>query len=193
MIVEGLVTTTDAAAGPHLAPMGPRVEGDFAKLLFRPFRTSTTYKHLVSRRHGVFHITDDVGLIARAAVSRLAQMPPTRPATRISGFVLTDACRAFEFEVVGIDESHERVSIDTAVVRRHDLRPFVGFQRAKHAVLEAAILATRLHILPRGEVVAELRKLRVIVDKTAGPAEFEAMTFLEEFVAEFDGRDGGPA
>ena len=58
-------------------------------------------------------------------------------------------------------------------------RDFFGFNRAKHAVVEAAILATRFHILPLAEVAAEFKKLRVIVGKTGGPDEHAAMDLLE--------------
>ena len=71
------------------------------------------------------------------------------------------------------------------MVHRHSLREFFGFNRAKHAVIEAAILATRFHLLPADEIEAEFRKLRVIVDKTGGDAEHEAMAFLEAEWAQF--------
>ena len=35
-------------------------------------------------------------------------------------------------------------------------REFFGFNRAKHAVLEAAILATRVELLPADEILSEL-------------------------------------
>jgi hypothetical protein len=177
-ILEGLVTTTDADGGMHLAPMGPRVTPDWKRLLLRPFPTSTTYCNLKARGEGVLHVTDDVWLLARAALGE-ALAPRRRPAHRINGFVLEDACRFYEFKVLRIDETGERVQIEAEVVHFGAQREFWGFNRGKHAVLEAAILATRLHILPIAEVVAEYQKLRVIVDKTGGPAEIEAFAFLQ--------------
>jgi hypothetical protein len=188
MIVEGLVTTLDADGTPHLAPMGPRVVGDFHALLLRPFPTSHTYANLRRSREGVFHVTDDALLIAKAAVGAAA-VPPYRSAEAVRGVVLTGACRAFEFRITSIDDSKERVHIDADVVHAVTLREFVGFNRAKHAVVEAAIVATRFHLLPEAEVSAEFRKLRTVVDKTGGPAEDEAMTFLEMRWTAF--REGG--
>ena len=69
-----------------------------------------------------------------------------------------------------------------AVVHRGVHREFIGFNRARHAVLEAAIYATRLHMLPRAFVESELARLQVIVDKTAGTQELEAMALLTEHV-----------
>lgn len=183
MILEGLVTTRNADGSPHLAPMGPRVGEDLARFVLRPFPTSGTYRNLLAHGEGVLHVTDDALLIAKAAVGRADPLPPLRPAERVNGFVLADCCRWYEFVVRGIDDSAERVTIDAEVVHVGRGRDWWGFNRAKHAVLEAAILATRLHLLPHDEVAAEFRKLRVIVDKTGGPAEHEAMAFLEQHLA----------
>jgi hypothetical protein len=61
-------------------------------------------------------------------------------------------------------------------------REFIGFNRARHAVLEAAILATRVHLLPAEQIRDELTRLRVPVEKTAGPREEEAWTMVENYV-----------
>jgi hypothetical protein len=68
------------------------------------------------------------------------------------------------------------------VVHRGFRREFIGFNRARHAVLEAAILATRTHLIPADEIREEYVKLQVIVDKTAGPRELEAMQLLTQYV-----------
>ena len=56
--------------------------------------------------------------------------------------------------------------------------PFVGFNRAQAAVIEAAILASRLHLLPRGKVESEIAYLEIAVTKTAAAAELEAWGWL---------------
>src|SRR5438105_3661851 len=179
MILEGLVTTLNPDGSPHLAPMGPRVEGDFARFLLRPFPTSATYRNLLAHGEGVLHVTDDALLIAKAALGAADPLPPLRPAEQVDGFVLADCCRHYEFVVKKVDASGERVHMEAEVVHAGRHRDFWGFNRAKHAVVEAAILATRLHLLPPAEVAAEFARLRVIVEKTGGPAEHEAMSFLE--------------
>ncbi|HJZ55065.1 MAG TPA: DUF447 domain-containing protein [Gemmataceae bacterium] len=179
MILEGLVTTRNPDGSPHLAPMGPRVAPDFSRFLLRPFPGSTTYRNLLVHPEGVLHVTDDALLIAKAALGSAHPPPPLRPAERVNGFVLADCCRHYEFVVKSIDGSGERVHIEVEVVHTGRHRDFWGFNRAKHAIVEAAILATRLHILRRDEIEAEFEKLWVIVNKTGGPAELEAMAFLE--------------
>ena len=81
-----------------------------------------------------------------------------------------------------IDSTPPRSRIETAVVHHGTRRDFIGFNRASHAVLEAAIYATRVHLLPRAFIDSELARLQVIVDKTAGARELEAMALLTEYV-----------
>ena len=185
MILEGLVTTTDATGGPHLAPMGPTVDVAFTKLLLRPFPTSNTYRNLLRHGEGVFHVTDDARLIALAAVCAVPELPATMPAERVRGFMLTDCCRAYEFVVRKVDDSRERIHLEADIVHTHRVRDFLGFHRAKHAVIEAAILATRFHLLPAETISAEFAKLRVVVEKTGGAAEHEAMAVLDAKWAEY--------
>ena len=184
MILEGIVTTISAAREINIAPMGPRVDAAMTRFLLRPFNTSQTYRNLRAHGEGVLHVTDDVLLLARAALGRLVVLPPLMPARAIRGWVLRDACRAYEFRVKSIDDSEERVNIEVAVVHHGALREFFGFNRAKHAVVEAAILATRTDFLPLDEIEAEYRKLGVIVQKTGGDQEKEAFEFLREHVAQ---------
>ena len=182
MILEGIVTTLSPTGAINIAPMGPRVDADMKRFLLRPFNTSTTYHNLRGHGEGVLHVTDDVLLLARAAVGQLIAMPPLMPAVAVRGWVMRDACRAYEFRVVSIDDRAERVNIEVEVVYHGSLRDFFGFNRAKHAVVEAAILATRTHLLPLDEIEAEYRKLAVIVQKTGGEQEKAAFEFLRAHV-----------
>lgn len=184
MILEGVVTTRSDDGSINVAPMGPIVDESMAWLTLRPFQTSITFHNLKRQRAGVFHVVDDVLLLARAAIGRLVVPPPMEPAQTIDGAVLADACRWYEFEIVQFDDSKERAELRARVVHVGRIRDFFGFNRAKHAVLEAAILSTRLHLLPPADVRAELARLKIPVDKTAGPREAEAFSLLEGYVEE---------
>ena len=178
MILEGIVTTVSPEGGLHVAPMGPRVDAEMKRLLLRPFPSSQTYQNLVAHGEGVLHVTDDVLLLARAALGKVEANSPHQPASKVRGFVLTDACRFYEFRVRSIDDSDERVRIDAEVVHTGRFRDFFGFNRAKHAIVEAAILATRTDFLPLDEIDVEYGKLAVLVEKTGGEQERAAFAFL---------------
>jgi hypothetical protein len=182
MILEGIVTTVAPSGLVNVAPMGPRVDAEMKTFLLRPFPTSQTYQNLKAHGEGVLHVTDDVLLLARAAVGVLEPLPELVPAAKVRGFVLKNACRYYEFRVRSMDEREERVRIEAEVVHTGRLRDFFGFNRARHAVVEAAILATRTDFLPLAEIEAEYRKLRILVDKTGGEQEQAAFQFLSEHV-----------
>jgi uncharacterized protein len=184
MILEGIITTTSSTGAIHIAPMGPDVEPSFERLLFRPYRTSQSYQNLLKHGEGVLHVTDDVLLLAQAAVGRVESFPEHIPAARVKGFVLTDSCRYFEFRVRSIDDREDRVRIDAEVVHSKTLRDFFGFNRAKHAVVEAAILATRTEFLPLSGILEDYGKLATLVEKTGGPKEKEAFRFLRTYLDE---------
>ena len=131
---------------------------------------------------GVLHVSDDVLLLAKAAIGAVDPLPQLVPATHVHGFVLADACRYYEFRVVSLDDREERTTIDAEVVHAARLRDFFGFNRAKHAVVEGAILATRKHLLPAAEIAAEYRRLAVLVEKTGGTQEREAFQLLHDYV-----------
>ncbi len=60
---------------------------------------------------------------------------------------------------------------------------FMGFNRAQAAVMEGAVLVSRLHRLPREKVESEMRYLQIAIDKTAGSEEHEAWSWLQQAVA----------
>ena len=186
LILEGIVTTLNADGTVNISPMGPHVDDDAApnivRLLLKPYNTSTTYQNLKRTGAGVSHVTDDVEMIARAAVGDLDPQPPLLGATAVEGRILAGQCRYYELHIRSLDDSRERVEIACDVVAAGRLRDFLGFNRAKHAVLEASILATRTDFLPPETIRTELARLRPLVEKTAGPAERRAFEFLEAFV-----------
>jgi hypothetical protein len=164
--------------------MGPIVDAGFTQLLLRPFRTAVTYQNLKRSGAGVLHVTDDVELLARAAVGRLEALPPLRPAEAVHGVILSDCCRWYAFRVESIDDSADRAAIAARVVDKGRVRDFFGFNRAKHAVIEAAILATRIGLLNADFIRAEFERLSAPVQKTGGREEHRAFEFLRQYVTE---------
>lgn len=182
MILEGIVTTLNPDGSINVAPMGPRVEDQsFARFVLRPYRSSTTYRNLKALGEGVLHVTDDVLLLARAAIGPVTDVP-CRPADVVNGRILLDACRYHEFRVVSLDGGDDRVTIVAETVATGRFRDFFGLNRAKHAVVEAAILATRVAFLPRAEILAEYVKLATLVEKTGGIAEHQAFSLLRNHI-----------
>jgi hypothetical protein len=184
MILEGIVTTEDAQGRVNIAPMGPEFEPGRDHFLLKPFSTAHTYANLLQHPEGVFHVTDDVLLFARAAIGEVEPTPARVPAARVRGQVLVDACRAYEFRIVEIDDTQDRVRMRAQIVHTWSQRDFFGFNRAKHAVIEAAILATRVHLIAPSEIAVEYRRLEPLVQKTGGRDEEQAFAILSQYVQE---------
>jgi uncharacterized protein len=178
VILETIVTTMDKQGVINFAPMG--VEWSEEIIVLKPFLETTTFRNVSESRTAVVNLTDDAMLFAQGAIS--SPQFPFLPAVAVRGVVLEAACSWRELEVLSMDTTPPRARIDTRVVHRGMKREFIGFNRARHAVLEAAILATRTHLLPAEQIREEYARLQTVVDKTAGPRELEAMELLTQYV-----------
>jgi len=181
MIIESIVTTQAADGSVHIAPMGVIWRDETPMLA--PFRPSTTLDNLGAHPFAVINHTDDVRIFAGCLTGRRDW--PTRPADKIAGHVLADALSHQEVAVERRDEDETRPRFVCRVVHAANHLPFAGFNRAQAAVIEAAILVSRLHILPADKIEREIAYLEIAIGKTAGPREREAWLWLTERIAEF--------
>jgi hypothetical protein len=177
-IIETVVTTINPDGGVNCAAMG--VEWDDERIVIKPYRGTRTLRNLQATEAGVVNLTDDILLFSQAALGD--PHPPTRPAAEIEGAVLEAACSWREVRVEGVEDGGPRARVTTVVVGGGSGREFLGLNRARHAVLEASILASRAHRLDAGDIRTELRRLEELVDKTAGPREREAMAYVTRHV-----------
>ena len=186
MIRETIVTTLSPEGKVHIAPLGLIAEPQRADGLgpegdgwiIAPFRPSTTLDNLRANPHAVANFTDDVLIFAGCLTGNRDW--PTRPATRVPGVVLDAALAHAELKVDRVEEDEQRPRFHCKMVFEASHEPFQGFNRAQSAVIEAAILASRLHMLPREKIERELGYLQTAVEKTAGPREHEAWRLLVE-------------
>jgi len=176
MIRECIVTTINEEGRVHIAPLGLIADGE--GWVIAPFRPSTTLDNLRSNPFAVANFTDDVLIFAGCLTGNKDW--PTRTSTHVPGAVLDGALSHAELAADRIEEDDQRPRFHCRVVHEAMHMPFKGFNRAQAAVIEAAILASRLHMLPREKIERELAYLQIAVEKTAGPREHEAWRLLVE-------------
>jgi hypothetical protein len=174
MIQELIVSTQNRAGEVHLAPMGVHVNGD--ELIILPFRPSTTLRNLVVTGDAVLNYCDDVRVFAGCLTGRRDWA--LNPAEKIQGSVLVCALAHTEVELVRIEENDTRPRLFCTAVHTVNHAPFKGFNRAQYSVLEAAILISRLKMLPLEKIETEIDYLRIGLEKTAGDRELEAWGWL---------------
>jgi uncharacterized protein len=183
-LIETVVTTTGSDGVVNCAAMGVRWGEE--ELVFWPFHATRTLKNLRFRGEAVVHLTDDVLLFVQAALGH--PLPAVRAASVIAGSVIEEANGWREVVVTEItpgEDGMARSRVRARVVATGTgTRPPLGLCRARHAAVEASILASRVKWLGSERVCAELARLQELVDKTAGPRERAAMDYVRRYVAE---------
>ncbi len=181
MIRETIVTTLSPEGRPHVAPMGATpIDGGW---LLQPFRPSTTLENFLATRCGCVNFTDDARVFAGCVTKRRPDWP-TEPALAVPSVRLAGALAHDEVEVERIEDGDgQRPKLHCRTVHAANDRAFGGLNRAVAAVLEGAVLVSRLDMLPADKIDAEFGYLQIAIDKTAGPKEREAWGWLSDAVA----------
>ncbi|CAE6781305.1 hypothetical protein R69658_05263 [Paraburkholderia aspalathi] len=180
MIHETIVTTAACDGRPHIAPMGARYEGEF--IILSPFRPSVTLDNIVASRAAVLNFTTDVRIFAGCVTHRATDWP-TLAASRVASVRLAESLAHAELELDELRDDKERPVLRMKCVHRENHTPFAGFNRAQAAVVEGAILVSRIFMLPADKVDREMAYLQIAIDKTAGDAERTAWGWLTAAIA----------
>jgi hypothetical protein len=181
MIRETIVSTMNDSGQGHLAPLGLIAEAD--GWVIAPFHPSTTLNNLRSVPFAAANFTDDVRVFAGCLTGR--SQWPMAACEEIPVARLANALAHAELAVTHVSEDNQRPRFHCRVLHSAAHAPFRGFNRAQAAVIEAAILVSRLHLLPRNKIEGEIAYLQSAVSKTASPAEEEAWGWLLDAVAAF--------
>jgi len=177
LIIEGLITTVDEQGCPHVSPLGPVVDEHLNKWTLRPFKSSNTFQNLRNYSHCCFHVTDDVLTVVSLV---LKKRPQIQLSPKNGVWIIESACQWFHLKVKDWDLSNPRTEATADVVDSEVLRPFWGWNRAKHAILEAAILMTRTHLLTHEYIEEQFAQFQIAVEKTAGENEHVAWNMILE-------------
>lgn len=181
LIYETIITSLNADGQPYIAPFGIRERGDL--VIMAPFRPSITLDNILLHRCAVMNLTDDVRVFAGALTGRRDW--PSRPADKVYGAVLESALAHRELQLLEVREDAQRPELVFKVVHEAQHLPFRGFNRAQAAVIELAVLVSRLHMLPIEKIDAEMAYLNIAIEKTAGEREMQAWQWLVERVENF--------
>jgi uncharacterized protein len=177
-IYETVITTVAADGRVHVAPMGVRYAGELVVLM--PFKPSTTLDNVLATRHAVLNVVTDTRVFAGCVTGR--RNWPTVAAECVDGQRLLCALGHVELELAEHHDDAQRPVLRLARVHAATHAPFIGLNRAQAAVLEGAVLVSRLHMLPMEKIETEMKYLQIAIDKTAAAAEHEAWGWLREAV-----------
>ncbi len=162
--------------------MGARYEGE--RIILAPFRPSVTLDNVIATRAAVLNFTIDVRIFA-GCVTHCATDWPTVAASRVPSVRLAESLAHAELELDELRDDAERPVLVMKCVHRENHAPFAGFNRAQSAVVEGAILVSRLFMLPADKVDREMAYLQFAIDKTAGDNERTAWSWLVAAIARY--------
>lgn len=178
MIYETIISSIDAEGNVHVTPFGIRMQDGL--VVISPFKPSRTLDNILATKHAVLNMTDDVRLFAGALTGReVGELVPTE---KIVGFRLSDVLAHKELGLVKVQDDAVRPQLFLEVVHEVQHQPFQGFNRAQAAVIELAVLVSRLKRLPMEKINQEIAYLSIAIEKTAGSREQEAWGWLIEAV-----------
>jgi len=167
MIRESIVITTDLKKKPHVVPMG--ITFNKKKLFISPFIPSKTYLNLKENPYAVINFIDDVNIFVDALLGK--KNFKIQSTKRIKSFYLKNALSYIEVKVIKSIEHKIRPKFECKILKETSIGSFKGFNRAQLSVIEAAILVSRIDILPMKKIKKEINYLQVAIDKTAGKNE----------------------
>ena len=180
-IIESIITTLNADGSVQIAPMG--VWEYHGKMVLAPFRPSKTLDNLVRSGTATVNFTDEVKVFAGCLTGHYDWQ--VLPNLKTEGVFLENALTHLELESVEVVDDDIRPEHHCRIVHRESHGDFKGFNRAQAAVIELAILVSRLHMLPAEKVDDEIAYLSIAIDKTAGEEERQAWSWLIEKVRIF--------
>lgn len=184
MIQETIVTTQNSLGVAHIAPMGIHIETD--AFIIQPFKPSATLNNLMETQVGVINYCDDVRVFAGCLTGR--KNWSLLSAEKINGHVLANTLAHAEFRVIRVEDDELRPKLFCKAIHTVNHMSFNGFNRAQFSVLEAAILISRLGMLPLSKIESELDYLKIGLEKTAGERELEAWGWLMAAFEEYKSR-----
>lgn len=187
MIYETIVTTVNSQGVAHVTPFGVRqVDG---LVVIAPFKPSTTLNNILETRSAVVNLTDDVRIFASAIVKHHQDYLLSK-VKNVLGYRLANTLSHQELRLIKVKEDAQRPELHLQIAHQETHQPFLGFNRAQAAVIELAVLASRLHMLPKEKIITEQTYLQIAIDKTAGERELEAWQWIDEFIADYYANEG---
>ena len=181
MILETIITSIDHDGKPHVAPFGVRMENE--NIIISPYKPSHTLENILASKVAVMSNTDDVRVFAGALTGR--QPWTLIPTNQVNGFRLKNCLAHTELQLLKVRDDALRPQLVMQQIISENHAAFKGFNRAQAAVLELAVLVSRLDRLPKARVESELQYLQIAIDKTAGEIEHEAWSWLMKKIQTF--------
>jgi hypothetical protein len=152
MIIETVLSSISQDGKINFAPIGVHVPNTTSHLSevkdieLRLYSGSHTFSNLKTMAEGVINFTDDISIFVDTAL--FSKSLPTVPSLMVRPPRMAQAKTVWEFSVTSFNDSIEPARVVGKVLSFEEFAGFSGFCRARAAILEATIKATRIQWIP---------------------------------------------
>ncbi len=145
-IIETIVSTRNVDGSYNAAPMGA-IFAEKSKVILKPFMETSTYNNICREKSCIINLTTDPEIYLRTAFKIPRKKLPERwfaRAVKIKAPILKLADAIIEVQVKKIIRKYKRAEIECKILKKYILKtPPFGYSRARFAVIESIIHATR--------------------------------------------------
>ena len=178
MIFETIIGTINKKGIVNFAPFGIKKEKNF--VLISPYIPSKTLSNLGSTKYASINYIDDASYFVNCIIGQ--KIFRKKKCSKIKGYFLKDALSHDEVIVESIKAHEIRPTFKCRIINRVEHRRFEGFNRARSSLIEACILASRVKILEKKQILSELNNLKSSVEKTAGTKEKKSWDLIHNYI-----------
>ena len=161
MILETIVSTVNKKRKVNFAPFG--IKKKSKNIIISPYIPSITLQNLRDNNCAVINYVDDASFYVNCILGN--KKFKKKRTQIIDGFFLENSLSYDEVIVKKVIEDSLRPSFICEVVKSVSKKRYDGHNRAKAAIIEACILASRVKLLKKKKILDELNNLSKGVKK----------------------------
>ena len=167
MIIETIISTIDNEEEVNFSPFG--IQKNKNQILISPYIPSKTLLNLKLTKCAVVNYTDNTNFFVNCIIGN--KKFKKKKCKNFSGFFLEDCFGYEQVKVKKIIKNKLRPTFVCEIDKSFHIKNYEGHNRAKASIIEACILASRVHLLRKNKILNELSYLSIAVEKTAGSLE----------------------
>ncbi len=178
MIIETIISTIDNEEKVNFSPFG--IQKNKNQILISPYIPSKTLLNLQLTKCAVINYTDNTNFFVNCIIGN--KKFKKKKCKNFPGFFLENCFGYEQVKVKKIIKDKLRPTFVCQIDKSFQIKNYEGHNRAKASIIEACILASRVHILDKKKILNELSYLGISVKKTAGSVEKKSWEKISKYI-----------
>ena len=178
MIIESIITSSDKAGCVNVAPFGIKLNEDI--ITISPYIPSKTLENILYNNSLVINYVDDANIYVDCIVGE--KKFKLNKCKKLNCYYLKNSIIHHEAKVIDYKPDPVRPIFECKIIYSENHNDFMGINRARSALIEACILATRTSYLGKSKILSDLEYLSNAINKTSGKIEKKSWTKIKNFI-----------